>query len=485
MRYRLALPMLMVAVLCVAAFSGAADLKITMGLSPYQVAQCNDEGLGLILCSGTWSGENGPVFARILKEDVPIGDWKQVGAAENGQWLAIMDTIPAGGPYTVAVRIEDTVASVDHVLAGDVWVLAGQSNMQGVGNMVDVTPPHPLVNMLAMNGEWRAAQEPLHILAESPDPVHGTYNSDEERQAAIKTAQNRSKGAGLGLPFAVEMVKRTGRPVGLVCTAHGGTSMEQWNPAKREEGGKALYGSMYAQVQRAGGRVRGVLWYQGESDANPEAVQVFQEKFEGLVAAMRKDFEAPDIPFYFVQIGRFVNPGADPGPWNRIQDLQRACETSIAQAGMVPAIDLELDDLIHVGTPGLKRLGKRLANLAERDLYGGTVQAGPRPGEITFEDTPYGKVARVKFTGVNGRLTAAGRPMGFTLSDGPEGPAIPCVYKVELPADAPDTAVLWLQNVPENPHLWYGRGLDPCATITDEADMAVPVFGPVPMNPKQ
>ncbi len=483
MRHRQFKILLVLLGMCILSYSASGELKITLGLSPYQVAQCNNEGNGLVLCSGTWSGADGPVLARILKEDVPIGDWRPVGKAEGGQWLAIIDTIPAGGPYTVAVRIEDTIASVDHVLVGDLWVLAGQSNMQGVGNMIDVEPPNPQIHMLAMNGTWRAAQEPLHILAESPDAVHATFNTEEERQTAIEGAKNGPKGAGLGMAFAAEMVRRTGRPVGLICTAHGGTSMEQWNPAKREEGGNSLYGSMYAQVQRAGGMVRGALWYQGESDANPEALAVFREKFEGLVAAMRKDFETPEMPFYYVQIGRFVNPGADPASWNQIQALQLACEASIPRTGAVSAIDLELDDAIHVGTPSLKRLGKRLANLAERDLYDGTVQSGPRPGEITLQDTPYGKQAHVTFTGVNGRLTAAGRPVGFTLSSGPEGPAVPCVYKVELPADAPDTAVLWLQSVPENPHLWYGRGFDPCANITDEADMAMPVFGPVPMNP--
>ena len=479
--------MILVAVIAFSLCPGgfAQELKITMGLSPYQVAQCNAEGKGLILCSGTWSGSNGPLSVRILKEDVPLEDWRVAGAAENGQWLAIIDTLPAGGPYTVAVRIEDTITSVDGVLAGDLWILAGQSNMQGVGNMLDVEPANPQVNMLAMNGVWRPAQEPLHILAESPDAVHGTFNSEEERQTAIENAKNGPKGAGLGMAFASEMVRRTGRPVGLICTAHGGTSMEQWNPAGREAGGASLYGSMYAQVQRAGGMVRGALWYQGESDANPEAAAVFREKFEAFIAAMRRDFENPDLPFYYVQIGRFVNPGADPAFWNRIQEIQRVCEPSIPRTGLVTAIDLELDDAIHVGTPSLKRLGKRLANLAERDLYGGAVQSGPRPGEITFQDTPYGKQARVKFTAVNGRLTAVGRPTGFTLSSGPDGPPISCVYRVELPADAPDTAVLWLQSVPENPHLWYGRGFDPCVNITDEADMAVPVFGPIPMNPAQ
>ena len=230
MLHRYPIRLVTIATLFICAFGAGAELKITVGLTPYQVAQCNAEGKGLILCSGTWSGENGPLSMRILKDAVPLEEWRVVGAAENGQWLAIIDNIPAGGPYTVAVRIEDTIVSVDGVLVGDLWVLAGQSNMQGVGNMIDVVQPSPLVNMLAMNGVWRPAQEPLHILAESPDPVHGTFNSEEERQAAIEGAKNGPKGAGLGMAFASEMVRRTGRPVGRSAPP---TAARPWNNGTR------------------------------------------------------------------------------------------------------------------------------------------------------------------------------------------------------------------------------------------------------------
>ena len=465
-----------------AAFSAADELSITEGLTSWQVFQCNAENLARIVCSGAWLGEDGPVTARVLKDDLPLDGWQEVGTAAGGAWTAAIESVPAGGPYTIALRIGDVVQAVDHVLAGDLWVLAGQSNMQGVGNMLDVVPPHPQVNMLAMNGAWRQAEEPLHILPESPDIVHARFDTEEARQAAIESSRNAPKGAGLGLAFAVEMVQRTGRPVGLVCTAHGGTSMDQWNPEKRDEGGASLYGSMYAQVQRAGGSVRGMLWYQGESDANPNAADAFRDKFEAFIAAVRSDFNAPELPVYYVQIGRFTHPDPQPAPWNQVQAMQLATEQSVDAVGLAPSVDLELDDLIHIGTAGLKRLGKRLANLAERDLYGAGLLGGPRPMSITREDTPYGKQIRVQFTGVNGRLTALGRPLGFSMSAGADGPLVPFLFKIDLPEDAPDPAVLWVHEVPENAHIWYGRGLDPCANITDEADMAVPVFGPMPLG---
>ena len=182
--------------------------------------------------------------------------------------------VPTGGPYTIHCQVKtgenvQTVA-VHNVFVGDLWVLAGQSNMEGVGDLIDVTPPNPRVMLLGMDGHWGMAEEPLHWLVDSPDPVHSGNPADSATRSA-HVHKNRPKGAGLGLPFAVAHGRITGVPVGLVACAHGGTSMEQWNPSKKEQGGHSLYGSMLRQVKAAGGKVKGVLWYQGESDAIREA----------------------------------------------------------------------------------------------------------------------------------------------------------------------------------------------------------------------
>ena len=97
-------------------------------------------------------------------------------------------------------------------------------------------------------------------------------------------------GTGLGLSFAKELYKRTGVPVGLVPCAHGGTSMAQWDPAKKELAGRSLYGSMLRRFRAVCGKVKVVLWYQGESDANHKAHEAFPNKLERLIASVRNDF---------------------------------------------------------------------------------------------------------------------------------------------------------------------------------------------------
>ena len=55
-----------------------------------------------------------------------------------------------------------TVLRVEPIFVGDLWVLAGQSNMEGVGNLTDVTPPSDRVMLLGMDGRWGRAYGPVY-----------------------------------------------------------------------------------------------------------------------------------------------------------------------------------------------------------------------------------------------------------------------------------------------------------------------------------
>lgn len=182
-------------------------------------------------------------------------------------------------------------------------------------------------------------------------------------------------------------------------------------------------------MKLAGGKVTGILWYQGESDASPKAAPRFQAKFENLVAAFRADLGQAELPFYYVQIGRHVSR-TNVGEWNQVQEMQRLAARAIPHSGMAPAVDLSLDDGIHVGTQDHKRLGRRLANLA---LGGHAIS----PVSARME----GGVVRVVFSGVNGRLQSRGRISGFTIHDS-SGSELPAIFRADFDAAAPDTVVL-------------------------------------------
>lgn len=468
-------------------WAGASAALTIEGVSSMQVIQVDESGKATLSLSGAASGATAEVLIDQAGHSSLTESWQPLGALSEGKYAGEV-TLNAGGPYRVAVRALDEAgtvteeASVAGVLAGDLWVLAGQSNMQGVGNLDEnVAKPHPQVHVLRMNHEWTLAKEPINLLSESPDPVHSNYATDEDRINAVKGAYAGTKGSGLGMGFARAMVEATGRPVGLIATAHGGTSMEQWNPNKKGEGGNSLYGSMLAQVAAAGGKVRGVLWYQGESDANPRDAVTYGDRFKTLISEMRADFGGPEMPFYYVQIGRFANPLVDGVSWNKLRAEQLRVEQEIAPGGLVAAIDLELDDLIHVGTDGLITLGERMAHLAQRDLFEGDTQAGPRVRAIEKFRTPYGGGIRVRFDSVNGVLTSAGRMNGFVITESEDGPPMDYIYEQQVDPKNNDAILLWVMQLPATALLSYGHGGNPYANVVDSEGMALPCFGPVPV----
>jgi len=459
-------------------------LRIEQGATDYQVFQRGTTEEAVVAIDGVCAPEASDVVeAQIVQGESLLQDWSACGQAEGRRWQASVH-LKTGGPYTLRLRLRhqpEQTAEVKELLVGDLWVLAGQSNMEGVGDLVDVEQSHPLVHSYTMAESWEVAQEPLHWLCCSIDPVHRLDGLPPPSEAHAEWHRIRNKGAGLGLSFAKAMVEATGVPVGLVPCAHGGTSMSQWSPDLAHLGGGSLYGSMLRRVKAVGGKVKGLLWYQGESDANPDDAPLFAERFTRFVEQVRADFGDASLPFYYVQIGRFVVAMPTEGElaWNRVQDTQRQLAEQIPHTAVVASVDLELDDLIHIGTQGLKRLGKRLANIALRELFGRSdIQKGPRLIGA-FVDNPEGTRIRVRFADVNGKLSAAGRVSGFSIRTA-QHHAYRIIYKMEVDKHAPTDVLLHLtEPCPQNAYLWYGFGLDPYCNLTDEADMAVPVFGPV------
>jgi type 1 glutamine amidotransferase len=543
---------------CLAQFGGGAG-----GLAAASAIELTSPVASRVYQRGTDGKAEIPIAIADSQNGAELVDATATSPAAQVRGTKVVDGklvgVPVGGPYTITVRFKvkssteiskpasreppilggpiqkekitgtiEVLKVVSPVFVGDLWVLAGQSNMEGLGDLIDVTPPHPRVSLLGMDGKWGQAEEPLHWLIDSPDPVH----SSDPKTRAARSAQahkNRRKGAGLGLPFAVALVDATGVPVGLVACAHGGTSMAQWSPAQKEKGGASLYGSMLRQLKLAGGKVRGVLWYQGESDANGEASKVYAKVFHDFIGSVRSDLGQPDLPFYFVQIGRFIS-GADPKGWNAVQDAERVLAERIPNTAVISVVDLELDDAIHVGTQGLKRAGQRLARIAQRELFGQIGATTP-----TFERVTKGpnNTLVVKFKGVNmgqarspGMGSLAGDAQGGFPSGGgmgmgslggamagpgmrgaiasladltgvglkPErhiagfsirkddGTPLPLIFE-SVVGNAKDTVILKLaRQVPDKSFLWYGNGLDPYCNLRDSADMGVPVFGPIALD---
>ena len=463
----------------VASLALAQSISIVKGPVDYQVYQRGGDGKADIPMElSVTNGDGKNVFVSLKRGIVPVAGFiaYELGKVENQKLIGVLKGVPAGGPYRVELRTSrmgSAISARSNVLVGDIWLMVGQSNMEGVGDLIDVEKPSDRVNSFNQSDEWVEAKEPLHELPSAADRVHWRKNAAGELERLTgggleKFRTERKKGAGLGLPFAIEYEKRTGVPVGLFPSAHGGTSMAQWSPALKDKAGDSLYG---ATIRRAAlvGKIKGILWYQGESDANPIASAVFQDKFEQMVAAFRQDLDQPDLAFHYVQIGRHVN-AQNMAQWNRVQEAQRLSESRLGNSVMFSAIDSDLDDGIHVSTLDLKRLGRGMAGVAA-----GKLKKGPHLAAISVE----GQTVRVQYSEVNGKLTSAGRVGGFTALT-PQGDELPLFYKVTMDPKDPASVLLHFQGkLPDRAMLSYGYGKNPYANLRDEAGLGAPVFGPL------
>jgi len=454
-------------------------MKILSGVTNGQVLQRIGSRGATAQMTGTTS-ENGPVRATITQSGSVLKGWKKkaVGKAVKGKFKAELKDIPAGGPYRLLMETGKAKAEITAFYVGDVWVLAGQSNMEGIGDMSGAAKPHPLVRSFSMRREWRLAEDPLHVLAESPDICHNG-GAQCSPASADKRRYERPKGTGVGVFFAREMLKRSGVPQGLISAAHGGTSMAQWDPALKKLRGESLYYSMLESVRATGQPVAGLLWYQGESDANEIGAPLYTKRMEKLVAATRRDFGLSKLPWIIVQLGRFFNAEPSHPYWNSIQEQQRLLPAKIKYFESVPAIDLPMDDHIHIGAKGFVTLGDRMARVADRMVHGNRKEKRPpQLREIRHRVTEKGgsiiHSVAVTYDEVEGGLRSVGEPAGFTLVSA-AGRAVPLIYKTVLKGN---TAQLLPQSLPQEISLSYGHGYVPHCNITDARGFSLPVFGP-------
>jgi hypothetical protein len=229
----------------------------------------------------------------------------------------------------------------------EIYICAGQSNMSGRGLLSEA----PLFQNSSRiwcytnAGTWEnPATEPIDTSAGQVDAV------------SIDT----DAAAGPIMAFADWLAQaRPNVEIGVVPCTKGGSWMRDW---ARDWRRTTLYGSMIARAREAAkaGELKGLLWYQGESDtADLQAVIDWPARFVSLVSAVRLDLNIPNLPVVFTRLGPepnihpFVN-------WGRMQLYQS--QISAPGLAMVDASDLSVQsDKLHLDTASLVVLGRRYA----------------------------------------------------------------------------------------------------------------------------
>ena len=381
------------------------------------------------------------------------GQTKTVDADNNGSWRVVLDPMdavklqsvndcPEGKTMTVVCENDGrkTVQEIRNLIMGDVWLCAGQSNM--AFPLARSTPrPEGLERAdlrlfaatprLHPGGRAFRAEEVRGVDAANFYAVEGWRRSDAESAPAF---------SAVAWHFGARVADKLDVPVGLVGVAVGGSPIEAWTPGAffpgwlddpaypgwcRERARQNLAGLESARhpfepgfLFEAGVRpwlelpVRGVLWYQGESNATVDgglgrATSSVAEgaKITGMIAGWREAFGRPGLPFAMVQL-----PGMN-REWAPFRDAQ--ARAAAGDAAVHLAVTLDLGHPTDVHPPRKAEVGARLARLALAREYGVEVGASaPEVAGWTFRE--FG--AEVRFDGP--LRTRDGRaPRGFALAE--------------------------------------------------------------------
>lgn len=378
---------------------------IDQGASDWQVFQQDDRGLADIAVSGRWGNidTTGTVELRLVQETTnePVAahlNWTPAQTRPDGTWSGVLKDVPAGGLYRLETHRRLGGQAVEwsqrgdtrHLLGvGDLWIIAGQSNSAGYGRGPCYDPPELGVHVFNNAHRWALATQPMN---DSTDTVHPA-----NREAA-------NSGQSPWLHWARLVKADMGFPIGLIQTSLGGSGLSPWYPAA--PGQHPLFDVLVNSTAAAGRKVKGILWYQGESDNALVNSRTYEARFIAAVEAWRKALGNEGLHVLTVQIGRHLEipQGEEPElGWTLIRQAQRAVTHRIPNVSVVPTLDLPLSDAIHISPYGNLLLAERAARMALGAVYGKEIEhLAPEPTGAHRDAA--GKVVEITFANVVSRL---------------------------------------------------------------------------------
>ena len=231
------------------------------------------------------------------------------------------------------------------------FILAGQSNMSGRGEMPAQSQHiNPRVFVFGNDYRWHHALEPI----------------DGSRGQVDAVSADGKAGYSLATAFANTLLEKDpSLIIGFIPCARGATSIEKW---QRNLSENSLYGSCLKRGRAAStmGQIEGILFYQGEADAlNPEVYPQrkpspfkWTEKFSRFVRNMRSDLGLPDLPVIYAQLSHHTAPDRYIY-WEQVKKQQ--AQVRLPNIRMIATPKLVLSDYVHFTRDGYDTLGKLFA----------------------------------------------------------------------------------------------------------------------------
>ncbi|MBQ7742148.1 MAG: sialate O-acetylesterase [Bacteroidaceae bacterium] len=343
-----------------------------------------------------------------------------------GRWRVELPAQKAGGPYTLSIKSSGKRGGFslkyNNVWVGDVWLCSGQSNMEFMlGNCATAAkdlseaPHQQRLHLLQMSAI--AATDNVEWPKEVLDSVNALKYLTTAGWQTMETA-DAARMSAVAYHFGKTLAEslEEGVHIGLICNPVGGTPAEAWidrwtlqwdypqilykwldndhiqgwvrgraakNITQALSAGGELQRHPYepCYMYEAGIRplegtaLKGVIWYQGESNAHN--TELHELLFPLLEKSWRKAFDKADLPFYFVQLSSLNRPS-----WPRFRNSQRLLAERLPYTWM--AVSTDVGDSLDVHPTRKQQVGQRLALQALRHSYGrDIISQGPTPVEMS------------------------------------------------------------------------------------------------------
>lgn len=401
-----------------------AEVPLALGLpfSDHMVVQADSP----VLVWGT--GEPGARIRATLTDQTVEG-W----VGRDGSWRLSLGPQPAStGTDSTELVVTQTGATetrirITNVLLGEVWLCSGQSNMRFT---------------LGRRAEPRDAAAPLlfpQSLASASHPrlrlLNVSGGTPADQRWAVCSPETAHDFSAVGYFFGEQLQSARDVPVGLIDMGRGGASIRTflppgvlarnaaWTalfPAETRPGYRngAVYSDELARV--APFRLRGVLWYQGESDTRRAAH--YARLLRAMIGTWRDALESPALPFLVVQLPVWERRPKDPpgasssAGWAALRAAQAAVAAEDTDVHLVVGLDLGERFDIHPRRKSV--LGARLARVARAAVYGESLTARG-PHAVSASQIGAGMV-RLLFAGTEGGLWGEGALTTFEV-EGKEG----------------------------------------------------------------
>ena len=442
------------------------------------------------------------------------GESRSTHADRLGLWSVFLPPGSAGGPFELKVEGAAADASgsnagpqtivLNDILVGDVWLASGQSNME-----------FPMSRALTAAQDLPHADNPrirlLMVKKRASDYAETDLDTEGWTSSSPETVKNFS---AIGWYFARDLERREHVPIGVIDSTWGGTVAESWlrleaigedasltplfvsrgkmtdrgsfdaieekdEQRQRDEANAAgkpipqfrwhpplaswgpglLWNGMIAPITPFA--IRGVIWYQGESNSALERAPLYNQIFRALIEDWRREWAIGDFPFLYVQISNFKSTPAE--DWAILREQQRKT-LEMRNTAMAVTIDIGNPDDVHP-TDKLD-VGLRIARAARALTYGEAVEYD---GPMFRQATQEGPSIRAWFDHARGLNAKGGEATGFEVA-GSDGKFSPAIAKIDG-----ETIVATSPSIAEPIFIRYGWANSPqCNLFNGEALPASP-----------